>query len=107
MCHCHPSRAPRQKIIEYVSLPRLVLPNKPLAAQELDLGFDNVIVVDNLPVVPPEKVDKLVGTRSLVPSRLSSHTKSCCCPDENKQPICFFAESKLTTLFRLVLEGST
>ena len=29
--------------------------------QELDLSMDNVIVVDNLPVVPPEKVDKLQG----------------------------------------------
>ena len=39
-------------------------PHEPVAAQELDLTFDNVIVVDNLPIVPPEKVDKLVGMRS-------------------------------------------
>jgi hypothetical protein len=83
----------------------MVLPNKPLEAQELDLGFDNVIVVDNLPVVPPEKVDKLVGTRSLVPSWRLCRTLTAAGPDENKQPICFFAESKLTTHFRLVLEG--
>ena len=29
--------------------------------KELDLTMDNVIVVDNLPVVPPEKVEKLAG----------------------------------------------
>lgn len=75
-----------------MSLPRLVLPNEPLAAQELDLSFDNVIVVDNLPVVPPEKVDKLIGTRSPGPSWQFCRTQSCCSPDENKQQICFFAE---------------
>lgn len=28
---------------------------------EFEEGFGNIIVVDNLPVVPPEKVEKLVG----------------------------------------------
>ena len=28
---------------------------------EFDSGFGNIIVVDNLPVVPPEKFDKLEG----------------------------------------------
>jgi hypothetical protein len=33
--------------------------------QELDTSFENVIVVDNLPVVPPEKVEKLIGALSI------------------------------------------
>lgn len=33
--------------------------------QELDTTFENVVVVDNLPVVPPEKVEKLTGAFSL------------------------------------------
>ncbi|EKX42947.1 translation initiation factor 3, subunit B [Guillardia theta CCMP2712] len=33
----------------------------PFTKAELDLSMDNVIVVDNLPVVPPEKVEKLAG----------------------------------------------
>ena len=40
--------------------------------KELDLSMDNVIVVDNLPIVPPEKVDKLQGGDILLLSSVHS-----------------------------------
>ena len=47
----------------------------PSVLQELDTSFENVIVVDNLPVVPPEKVEKLIGTLS--PCLISIWGKGC------------------------------
>eukprot|EP00287_Rhodomonas_sp_CCMP768_P016914 CAMPEP_0202816822 /NCGR_PEP_ID=MMETSP1389-20130828/7203_1 /ASSEMBLY_ACC=CAM_ASM_000865 /TAXON_ID=302021 /ORGANISM="Rhodomonas sp., Strain CCMP768" /LENGTH=668 /DNA_ID=CAMNT_0049488933 /DNA_START=11 /DNA_END=2017 /DNA_ORIENTATION=- len=38
--------------------------------KELNLSMDNVIVVDNLPVVPPEKVEKLVSVLVKLYSRM-------------------------------------
>ena len=80
---------------------------RPQLEQELDLSMDNVIVVDNLPVIPPEKVEKLQG--ELPPAgrgsiRLSSCRTSCCpacdvyqqkLPDENNKPICFSSDLML------------
>lgn len=84
--------------------------------------MENVIVVDNLPVVPPEKVEKLAGSSptclsydvSAVFARWTTRTvdqswfrgcsgdwiqgSSSKFPDENNKPICFFSDVKLTTL---------
>ncbi|KAK6918127.1 hypothetical protein RJ641_016549 [Dillenia turbinata] len=39
---------------------------------EFEQGFDNIIVVDNLPVVPSEKFDKLVGVIRKIYSQIGT-----------------------------------
>ena len=80
----------------------------PSVLQELDTSFDNVIVVDNLPVVPPEKVEKLIGMISFF-SLISIWGKGCKMAAEilmkTTTDMLIFRIYKLTTHFRLVLEG--
>jgi hypothetical protein len=68
-CSCHGQRCLTRQCVLCMVL------------QELDLSMDNVIVVDNLPVVPPEKVEKLAGlhfseTRVSVCARTAGHCQS-------------------------------
>ena len=76
--------------------------------QELDTSFENVIVVDNLPVVPPEKVEKLIGKLSPCLLLLGRKGYKICAAEilmKTTTDMLIFRIYNLTTHFRLVLEG--